>query len=71
MSKFEVIDPAAAAQFYIENFGWTRIEGDHQQTLKFGPLTIFLTKTQNRINTSNVHFEMTTGEDIESLKLRL
>jgi hypothetical protein len=79
VSKFEfspfidvkVIDPVAAAQFYIEYFGWLRIEGDHEQTLKFGPLTVFLTKAKNKMDTSNVHFEMTTSEDIESLKLNL
>lgn len=68
----KVSNPKAAAEFYIRHFGWIRAKSDsHEQTLNFGPLTIFLTQAENKSSKSNVHFEMATSDKIENVKAAL
>ena len=80
MSAFEfspfldvkVSDPKAAADFYIKHFGWVRSESNaHEQTLNFGPLTVFLSQAEETNAKSNVHFEIATSENIQAVKSRL
>jgi predicted enzyme related to lactoylglutathione lyase len=68
----KVSDPVAAANFYIKHFGWTRSESNaHEQTLTFGPLTVFLTQADAPSVKSNVHFEIATSENIQTVKSKL
>lgn len=68
----KVSHPEEAMNFYVDNFGWKRISSDcHDQSLSFGPLTIFLSKAESNNPKSNVHFEMATYDNIEDVKTRL
>jgi predicted enzyme related to lactoylglutathione lyase len=68
----KVSDPKAAAEFYAKNFGWALEKSDcHEHTLKFGPLTIFLTQSEGKTVRSNIHFEMACAGEIEAVKAGL
>ena len=68
----KVNDPDKASKFYADALNWEKIPPQgHNHTFKFGALTIFVTKSDLDLQKSNVHFEMSTDENIEDVKKRL